>query len=394
MPAPLEHAVDACRSVVRALRDDAPPPPVVLDVDDPLKALADELTELGRTLETREQRLLHLFDAVADMAHGVRLEDVLEHIYSGFKGVLPFDRLGCAFLTRNGRGVQAFWSKSTLGESHLADGYARPIAGSSLEQVLRTRQPRILNDLVAYLDEHPASDSTRRIVAEGGRSSLTCPLVVGDVPLGFLFFTSGHPHAYTTTDQSLFRQIAAQVSVVLQKSQAYDRLKDQNQALIRETQRLEVAATTDPLTGVLNRRAMDAVLARVEPPFAVIAVDVDHFKAVNDTYGHAVGDLVLQRVAAIAQNQSRREDAFGRVGGEEFLLIARDCDSHDAATLADRLRVAVEAAPLLLEPLVLATVSVGVAQVRPGETALDAVARADRALYDAKHAGRNCVVAP
>ena len=393
MSAPLQDAVNACRVLVRALRDDAQAPTLVLDAENPLKGLADELAELSHTLEQRERRLLDLFDAVAEMGHGVHLEGVLEHVYTGFTGVIPFDRIGCAFLTRNGRAVQAFWAKSTLGETHLGTGYAQPMAGSSLEAVLQTRQPRILNDLVAYLADHPQSDSTRRIVAEGGRSSLTCPLVVGDVPLGFLFFTSAHPHAYTSGHQSLFRQIASQVSVVLQKSQAYDRLKHQNEVLIRETERLEVVATTDPLTGVLNRRAMDAVLARVEHPFAVIAMDVDHFKRVNDTHGHAIGDRVLQRVAHLAQEACRKQDAFGRVGGEEFLLVARTCDTAAAAVaLAERVRTAVLTEPLVSSPAVLVTVSLGVALGGPAEPATDTVARADRALYEAKHTGRNRVV--
>lgn len=393
MSAPLQDAVDACRSVVRALRDDAQAPPLVLDIDSPLKGLADELADLSHTLEQRERRLLDLFDAVAEMAHGVHLEEVLEHIYDGFRGVIPFDRIGCAFLTRNGRAAQAFWAKSTLGATHLANGYAQPLAGSSLEAVLQTRQPRILNDLVAHLADHPQSDSTRRIVAEGGRSSLTCPLVVGDVPLGFLFFTSSQPHAYTSGHQSLFRQIAAQVSVVLQKSQAYDRLKHQNEVLIRETERLEVVATTDPLTGVLNRRAVDAVLARLQHPFAVVAMDIDHFKQVNDTYGHAIGDRVLQRVAHLAQDACRKQDAFGRVGGEEFLFVARACDTAEAATaLAERVRKAVLAQPLVSDPEVRVTASLGVALGLPGEPATDTVARADRALYEAKRTGRNRVV--
>lgn len=164
-------------------------------------------------------------------------------------------------------------------------------------------------------------------------------------------------------------------------------------------------ADTDPLTGLPNRRKTlrlldDAVAAaRVAgQPFAVALLDVDHFKSVNDRFGHAVGDEVLRRIARAAQGALRRGDVVGRLGGEEFVLLFFGSEAEEAMVGAERVRAAVAAggdaggaadgsgAPV--DPKV--TVSLGVA-VSAGEPAAELLGRADQALYQAKHAGRNAL---
>jgi diguanylate cyclase (GGDEF)-like protein len=156
-------------------------------------------------------------------------------------------------------------------------------------------------------------------------------------------------------------------------------------------------AHTDELTQIPNRRHITAACAkeveRLERslrPFSVIIFDIDHFKTVNDTHGHNVGDVVLRRVSRAVSGALRAGDEVGRIGGEEFVVLAYDADSDTAVGVADRLRQTVENDSAPHTPAV--TASFGVAGYCPGDSVETLLARADRALYIAKDSGRNCVV--
>jgi two-component system cell cycle response regulator len=156
------------------------------------------------------------------------------------------------------------------------------------------------------------------------------------------------------------------------------------------------AALTDPLTGIANRRALDARLAMTLhgcQPTLVLLLDVDRFKVVNDTWGHALGDEVLRRVATSLERQARREDLVGRFGGEEFMVVVHDTPAEHAQAIAERYRESIRAMSLPDGPERV-TVSVGVASwdgEGPAPQALTLIARADEALYLAKREGRDQV---
>lgn len=174
-------------------------------------------------------------------------------------------------------------------------------------------------------------------------------------------------------------------------------------ALARYQVRLEEMASTDKLTGLLNRHAFtiltDKMLAdyrRSPQPISLLLADLDHFKSINDRHGHLAGDRVLCHAAQLLTAGLRESDLAVRWGGEEFLLVLRDCDIDKAQVVAEKLRRAVEETPIDFGgqkiPL---TLSFGVAQYDGSETPDALVIRADTALYAAKHAGRNRVcVAP
>lgn len=156
--------------------------------------------------------------------------------------------------------------------------------------------------------------------------------------------------------------------------------------------RAKVLSETDQLTGIANRRRTVEVLEQnirssdiTKEPVSIAIFDIDHFKTINDTYGHQAGDEVLKRVAREASSELRSTDLLGRIGGEEFVVILPRTDATTAMTIADRVRLAIEATDS--NPSV--TISAGVAQVVRGETYESLLRRADVALYDAKRDGRN-----
>ncbi|AFG36549.1 sensor domain-containing diguanylate cyclase [Spirochaeta africana] len=164
--------------------------------------------------------------------------------------------------------------------------------------------------------------------------------------------------------------------------------------LVRDRQQLKRLARTDQLTGILNRywfhelsdREIEAA-RRYGHPLSLIIFDVDHFKQVNDTYGHNVGDEVLKQLVGVVQGEIRASDVLARWGGEEFVVLLPHADAAAAGQAAEKLRAAVESADVGADGGV--TISLGVAELG-SEESLDAmIGRADRALYRAKQSGRN-----
>ncbi len=164
---------------------------------------------------------------------------------------------------------------------------------------------------------------------------------------------------------------------------------------------VEATAGIDALTGCLNRRALMKIASqevsrslRTQMPLTVVSMDLDHFKQVNDTYGHAGGDAVLCAVVALLKNRLRGVDVVARAGGEEFLLLLPDTDAISGAKVVDGLLHAVAAMRVEFDGRTIAsTVSAGVTQSLPrGDSWTAMLNRSDRALYMAKHAGRNRVI--
>lgn len=174
------------------------------------------------------------------------------------------------------------------------------------------------------------------------------------------------------------------------------RVDERTQALQDALAAANILVITDSLTQAFNRRHMETLVhdeveraQRYHQSTALIILDIDHFKAVNDNYGHPVGDKVLRQVSDILSENLRQSDALGRWGGEEFLILLPQINIVAATNVAEKLRLAICTAEYgLKEPL---SISLGVADLQPGESAGDWIKRADQALYKAKHLGRNQV---
>jgi diguanylate cyclase (GGDEF)-like protein len=181
-----------------------------------------------------------------------------------------------------------------------------------------------------------------------------------------------------------------------------NRLSEQNRQLAESLERNQQLANHDDLTGVLNRRAFMQLLAderaralRYGGMFAVVMLDIDNFKSVNDRFGHQAGDEVLKAFCQVANAGIRTTDRLGRLGGEEFVVLLIALAGADAARIAaERIRVAVAAHDWsrVVPELASLTTSLGVAVFERGETVEILIARADRALYAAKDSGRNLTI--
>ncbi len=170
----------------------------------------------------------------------------------------------------------------------------------------------------------------------------------------------------------------------------------------RKLMELDLArlAATDPLTGLPNRRYLEQTakieldrVRRFGGAASVIMLDVDHFKVVNDTYGHAFGDEALRCLARTCKSSLRQMDVFARYGGEEFVILLPGTTEAAAIGVAEKLRVSLADMPVSDgRDEILMTASFGVAGLLPSDPGIDVgMARADAALYAAKHSGRNCV---
>lgn len=218
------------------------------------------------------------------------------------------------------------------------------------------------------------------------KSLLVLPLIRGEQVTGTLVMASSKPGVYAARTRDMLRVIGHQVSVSLQNARMY--------------QSMELRATTDGLTGLTNHRAfqerlehLHALAERTGQKFSVVLTDIDHFKSVNDTYGHPVGDAVLKRVAAIFAGRARKVDIVARYGGEEFVLVLPDTDGEGAALFANRIREEVAAQSMTSEHgSFQCTISMGVAEFpMDGKDRYELIEKADQALYYCKEHGRNRV---
>lgn len=197
------------------------------------------------------------------------------------------------------------------------------------------------------------------------------------------------------------RSLLLRLGFVEQLSQAAEaKAAEKAKRFEKDLKRLRLLAETDPLTNLMNRRgflesAADALryYRRYERPIATLVIDIDHFKLVNDRYGHSAGDAAIRKVGELVAGSLRETDKVARFGGEEFVVLLREVSEHKAHELAERIRETVASTPIEFEGAEMTvTVSIGCAAITPQDRDVEElIERADRALYAAKSSGRNCV---
>lgn len=223
----------------------------------------------------------------------------------------------------------------------------------------------------------------RNTYGETEKHSVTYRLTVSEQPLGEIAFS--RRRKFTLKETKLLEYLLCGLVYPLKNAISY--------------QTALQAALTDPLTGVNNRASMDSSIAREvdlakrhDCCLSLITIDIDHFKHVNDTFGHASGDCVIRAVADLIQQTIRSTDMVFRYGGEEFVVLLSNTDIKGAVLLAERIRRMVENCEIPCNGAnISATISAGVAWLEKDENAQQLFEKADKALYAAKSGGRNCV---
>ncbi|MGC8813451.1 GGDEF domain-containing protein [Dictyoglomus sp.] len=188
------------------------------------------------------------------------------------------------------------------------------------------------------------------------------------------------------------RSIAKEIEGITEKE-----MYKKNLELSNLNRKLEELSIKDDLTGLYNRRKMDQELEkclyiweRYNRPFSIIIIDIDDFKKINDTYGHLIGDMVLEKISKIIRENIRKSDIASRWGGEEFLILLPETNLQNATLVAEAFRRKIEEANFGIDEKI--TVSVGVANIENNESIDSLIQRADKNLYKAKEYGKNKVV--
>ncbi|MGL4913728.1 MAG: sensor domain-containing diguanylate cyclase [Romboutsia sp.] len=248
----------------------------------------------------------------------------------------------------------------------------------------------IINDIYKeshqYLKEVKLKDNTSKDVA---KSAIFCSLMLDDKVIGILSVQNYKKNAYSINDLNKLKILTTYIAIALQNAKLYEEV--------------EFLATHDSLTGVLNRR--EILNKRKKYPSneltnhsstGIIMLDIDHFKSVNDKYGHLIGDYVLVEVVNVIKTQIRSTDFVGRYGGEEFLILLPNTSIKDARSIGERIRLSIKEKVYMVNDITLKdiTCSIGVCEVIEGDDVsfFKGIKCADDALYNAKDRGRNMVV--
>jgi diguanylate cyclase (GGDEF)-like protein len=343
-----------------------------------LIALAFEKFQAVEQAQRRAATSETLRKAGAAVTATLETDETVTLILEQLKQVVPYDTASVQLL--NGNELEIIGGSGFVDLSAVI-GIRFAVPGDNPNtRVIETGKPYLLAEISDEYNEFtkPPHDHIH--------SWLGVPLIFQKRVIGLLSIDSATPNQFTQENIILAAAFADQVSIALENSRIYEMA--QNQAI------------TDPLTGVYNRRGLFQIgefeLLRAKHasrPFSALILDIDHFKRVNDHYGHATGDQTLRGLTERCRTASRAVDLIGRYGGEEFVILLPETNLESARIVAERLRQSITKDPFTTDsgPLRI-TISIGVAEAINSDTLNTLIERADSALFDAKRAGRNCVV--
>ena len=248
--------------------------------------------------------------------------------------------------------------------------------------------------------------SNNKYIEKHQPKSVLCAPVINRGKLSGIIYLENDSTTGAFTEENLntVQLLSTQTATSIENAKLYANLEERVIARTRElreaNEKLTLLATTDSLTNSFNRRhfferakqEVDRTL-RFSRSAVVVMMDIDDFKAINDTYGHGAGDEVIRQVANITKSNLREQDLFGRVGGEEFAIMAPESNLQDGLKLAERIRHSIEQTAIIFSNETFqVTVSIGITVLSPTSTSIEQLLQlADKALYQSKHSGKNKV---
>lgn len=348
-------------------------------------ALAIDNARLYMAQAQRARELNALHTATAALLSTIELEELLGHILDIAQSAIPATEKGMLYLLAPNTGKLEIRATTGYKDPRIRR-ITFPRGIDYPARVIQERKPLLIQDTLSETtSEDPVPSGMYPI-----RSAVIAPLILGEESLGVLSLSTSHPGAFSEADLRLLVSFATTTTAAIQ-----------NAMLHAEVQKL---ALSDSLTELYNRRGFFELgqreierAHRFDRPLSAIMIDLDHLKDINDTYGHAAGDYVIQTLATRLRYSLREVDIIGRYGGDEFVILLPETDLFTACTVAERIRShAAEAIQLPasadLSASIQITISIGVANTVPETSDLAALLeRADAAAYRAKHGGRNRV---
>ncbi len=329
------------------------------------------------------------YHASAQLGRALTLEQVMDTAIAAAREICDFEMASIALFDREKRRhrvcrVQVAPGAEDIVDAKSLDGLEFGEGGGLTAMVVKNKHYLPAG---GELRDPAMPVFTRRVKLKGVESLLVLPLICADEAIGTFTLATRRRNAFSKDARDMLGVIANQVAVSLENAKMY--------------RQMETMATTDGLTGLLNHRTFQMrladMLSRAERhghKLALILIDIDFFKRINDTYGHPVGDQVLARVAKVLGDAVRKIDVVARYGGEEFAVIMEGADAVGAQQLAERIRIDVgnQAFPSE-EGAFHVALSLGIAGVpSDAQDKQSLIERADQALYFAKHNGRNRTV--
>ena len=333
--------------------------------------IAIENARLFAEEQKRSQQLMLINNISSHAITTLNPDEMLSKIASEIGNSLAYDHIGIAILDYSAKELviqaEAGTRRDVLGKRvSLGEGL--------IGQVARTGQ-------IAKVRE--ASNSTPKTVLEGSASSIALPVVYAEQLLGVLYVESAKPSEFGEQEVLILRTLADLFAGALHNAMAFQKAQEQ--------------AITDGLTGVKTHRfLMEALSAewkrstRANRPFALVLMDLDRFKFVNDFYGHLEGDVVLQRVGRILEEHCRRSDVVARYGGDEFVILMPETTVDSARQLASKLRSWIAADVILRDKNITASFGIAGFPIH-GSTPQELIQVADSSMYLSKHQGGNSV---
>lgn len=255
-----------------------------------LAAALQVVAELNGDIEHRFLGLRKLMEVTNRVNPGALLDDVLQQVHDTFRTILPYERVGLALLDDRGEMLEQRWVQSSARSVKMAVGYSAPLRKTTLAELLKSGEPRILNDLAAYLVNRQTSEHTRLLLEEGMRSSLTVPLSASGKPLGFIFFSGTKVGTYAEQHAGALRRIAGPLSVLVSRACLYEMVLKAQQ----ESDRLLRNVLPEPI--VKRLKAGEQVIADGIDSATVVFVDIVNFVRTASKLSPAAVIVVLNRV--------------------------------------------------------------------------------------------------